>query len=50
MKTHLTLAFALLLGCAGAALGQTPDGEPPSSETVCDAETGAAYGLCTVNS
>jgi hypothetical protein len=46
MKVHLTLAFALLLVCTGAALAQTPDGEPPSSETICDSETGAAYGLC----
>jgi hypothetical protein len=46
MKATLTLAFALLLVCTGAALAQTPDGHPPSSETVCDAETGAAYGLC----
>ena len=47
MKVHLTLFFALLLICTGAALAQTPDGTPPSGETVCDAETGAAYGLCT---
>jgi hypothetical protein len=48
MKAQLTLAFALLLVCTGggAALAQTPDGQPPSSETVCDNETGAAYGLC----
>ena len=24
----------------------TPDGSPPSEETVCDEEIGAAYGLC----
>jgi hypothetical protein len=47
MKAHLTLAFALLLISTGAALAKTPDGVPPSLETVCDAETGAAYGLCT---
>lgn len=46
MKAHLTLAFALLLLCTGAALAQTPDGLPPSLETVCDMETGAAYGHC----
>ena len=48
MKLHLTLAFALLLVCtgAGAALAQTPDDLPPALETVCDAETGAAYGFC----
>jgi hypothetical protein len=46
MKFLFTLTFALLLTGAGAALAQTPDGLPPSLETVCDAETGAAYGHC----
>src|SRR6478672_895424 len=48
MKAHLTLFFALLLVCigTGAALAQTPDGLPPALETVCDHETGAAYGHC----
>lgn len=46
MKSQLTLAFALLLICSGAALAQTPDGYPPALETVCDMETGAAYGHC----
>ena len=47
-KATLTLAFALLLLCTGtgAALAQTPDGFPPALETVCDNETGAAYGHC----
>jgi len=31
---------------AGSVLAKTPDGQPPSRETVCDNETGAAYGLC----
>jgi hypothetical protein len=49
MKARLILAIALLLCCtgAGAALAQgTPDGQPPASETVCDMEKGAAFGLC----
>jgi hypothetical protein len=46
MKSLLTLTFALLLTGAGAALAQTPDELPPSSETVCDAEIGSAYGHC----
>lgn len=46
MKALLTLAFAMLLIGAGAALAQTPDHIPPALETVCDMETGAAYGLC----
>src|SRR6185295_3604734 len=49
MKTRLTFVFALLLACTGAAavhaLG-TPDGLPPAVETVCDGESGAAFGLC----
>ena len=47
MKATLTLAFALLLIWTGTALASTPDGTPPSGETVCDGEVGAAYGLCT---
>src|SRR5690349_2354374 len=49
MKAHLTLTLALLLLCtgAGAALAQgTPDWITPSEETICDSETGAAFGLC----
>jgi hypothetical protein len=42
MKAHFTLPLALLLICGGAALAQTPDGETPADETVCDGETGAA--------
>jgi hypothetical protein len=41
------LPLCLLFTFAGAAAAQTPDGTPPAEETVCDAETGAAYGLCT---
>ena len=49
MKTRLTLALlplCLLLTFASASPAQTPDGMPPALETVCDMETGAAYGLC----
>ncbi|HKI04021.1 MAG TPA: hypothetical protein VKK31_18725 [Thermoanaerobaculia bacterium] len=46
MKAHFTLTFALLLICTGAVLAQTPDGETPAEEAVCDNETGAAFGLC----
>lgn len=47
MKAHLTLFFALLLLCSGAALAQgTPDWMTPAEETICDGETGAAFGLC----
>ena len=34
------------IGGAGTASAKTPDGKPPSQETVCDNEKGAAYGLC----
>ncbi len=43
------IGLTLMLGAAAAALaygGGTPDGSPPAEETVCDTETGAAYGLC----
>ena len=48
MKPQLILFLTLSLLCigAGAALAQTPDHMPPARETVCDNETGAAYGLC----
>ena len=46
MRARLFLFLALLLICTGAALAQTPDGETPADETVCDSEIGAAYGLC----
>lgn len=46
MYVARTLTLALLLLCSGAALAQTPDLLPPARETVCDNETGAAYGLC----
>ena len=46
MKAHLTLIFALLLICSGIAVAQTPDLLTPSEETICDTETGAAFGLC----
>jgi hypothetical protein len=49
MSTSIKSIFplCLLLTFAGAAAAQTPDGSPPSEETVCDGQTGAAYGLCT---
>ena len=49
MRTLPTLLMICLLATfAGAALASTPDGDPPSVETVCtDAGlSGAAWGLC----
>lgn len=45
-KLLFTLSLALLVSWTGAASAKTPDGMPPSVETVCDNETGAAFGLC----
>ncbi len=43
-----TLLFAagLVLAVPLVASAQTPDGQTPAVETVCDGETGAAFGLC----
>lgn len=46
MSKNLTLAAALLV-LAIPAMASTPDGQTPSEETVCDNQSGAAYGLCT---
>jgi hypothetical protein len=43
-KSLFILYLGLLAG--GAVSAKTPDGQPPSVETVCDNETGAAFGLC----
>lgn len=42
----LSMIAVLFLFCTGAALAQTPDGETPAEETVCDGLTGAQFGLC----
>lgn len=36
--------FFVIVPCV--AMAQTPDGLTPNMESVCDAESGAAYGLC----
>ena len=46
MYKNFTLAAAFLV-LAIPALASTPDGQTPSQETVCDDQSGAAYGLCT---
>jgi hypothetical protein len=42
--------WILVLGIAfigtSSVSAKTPDGQTPAQETFCDAETGAAYGLC----
>lgn len=44
----LRIAFGVVMVCAFAAgaWAKTPDGQPPSQETVCDVFSGAAFGLC----
>ena len=46
MKKYFALILGLLMIPVGAALAKTPDGSPPSVETVCDSQSGAAFGLC----
>src|ERR1043165_3354436 len=45
-KSAWIYVFALALMFAYGALAKTPDGKPPSVETICDNEQGAAFGLC----
>lgn len=42
------IMLSVAVVCCGSlpAIAQTPDEEPPALETVCDMETGAAYGMC----
>ena len=42
----IMLIPAMVFGAGSAVWAQTPDGEPPSVEDVCDGQTGAAFGLC----
>ncbi len=49
MRSSLLVAvwMIVLLFLAGpVVLAETPDGETPAEENVCDRESGAAYGLC----
>lgn len=46
MKARLAIALLFVCIGTGAALAQTPDWMTPAEETICDGETGAAYGLC----
>ncbi len=46
MKRIPFLLIAGFLVSWSAVQAKTPDGKPPSEETVCDGLTGAAFGLC----
>ena len=49
-NTLLAIGVLLVVGLLAhipiTALAQTPDGETPAVEDICDGETGRAYGLC----
>ena len=45
-KSLWILVLSIVVIGTSSASASTPDGQTPSRETVCDMETGAAYGLC----
>ena len=46
IMTTFLFAAGLVLAVPLVASAQTPDGETPAVETVCDGASGAAFGLC----
>jgi hypothetical protein len=46
-KSAWALVVAVVIIAGSGVSAKTPDGVTPSRETICDNETGAAYGLCT---
>jgi len=46
MKNLFVLSLGLLALAVPALAKGTPDGQPPSQETVCDGLDGALFGLC----
>ena len=48
MRRFITSVFTLgiVVALPLLASAQTPDGQTPAVETVCDGESGAAFGLC----
>lgn len=47
MNWKAAIVTGLMLLVTVTLYAQTPDGETPPNEAVCDSESGAAYGLCT---
>jgi hypothetical protein len=45
-KSAWSVFICVLVLAAGNGFAKTPDKQPPSAETICDNETGAAFGLC----
>jgi hypothetical protein len=45
-KSVWSIVFSIMVVASSAAFGKTPDKQPPSQETVCSNEKGAAFGLC----
>ena len=45
-KIIFLLCFALVWSTGNSVWAQTPDGQTPAQETVCDLQSGAAFGLC----
>lgn len=46
MRKGIVCLFFVLAVCTGTAWAQTPDGETPAEETVCDGLEGNLFGLC----
>src|ERR1700759_1156722 len=46
MKTLFVFSLGLLMLAVPVLAKGTPDGQPPSEETVCDGLHGALFGLC----
>jgi hypothetical protein len=45
-KSLWILVLCFIVIGTGSVSAKTPDGKTPAEETVCDNESGAAYGLC----
>lgn len=46
LRVSMALAALAIVFAAGSVSAKTPDGKPPSEETVCSGLSGAAFGLC----
>jgi len=46
MSRRVTICAAVALMTLIGTYAETPDGEPPSVENICDGQEGSAFGLC----